>query len=538
MTDRINEDIRFYLPADPYYYQVDNLPLEDLLNNDIKLQDQIDAILASNQGVTVQRSGILELQPFVETSLPGKVSVRAGNFIGRTQRTSESGINGSTVKSSGNGIEEIGEPPTERDEYKVSNPPSEDAALAGAAKSVGRTAVFNYRGGNIDIDSFNYDDFNLGGQSTPPLGRIDLIGITTMDGALDSPYLPGNDTGGGVSVNDGYPRLAVVKGAGITTSLDSDVREVSVGEKFITIGIPQEELNDYGRDLAGNVVPNPTFGTVPSPDDIVNVCFSKEDVNEALNTFAQNNKNASFFLPLAYVYVPQNYVAGNPIPSQYLKDIRPLFRTAELTLSERQALAASENPSIQNPVVTNSQLNTRFTTEINKTPNAATIQEQINSLTTAVNSIQLPTYSTGSDMSRVIWNNTTISRGSFTRIVLNSHLDAILGVGTPRNIDWAQFTITQGTQSGDIPANVNIYAMPGGFSTNFGNGMLVWRVRSDQSGSTSQTLNTNSFIMPIGFDGNDYYIEVQRQTDGDHAGRNPRFYIYLNGVQVTNPPRI
>ena len=44
MAQRINEDIRFYLPADPYYYQVDNLPLEDLLANDVRLQNQIDSI--------------------------------------------------------------------------------------------------------------------------------------------------------------------------------------------------------------------------------------------------------------------------------------------------------------------------------------------------------------------------------------------------------------------------------------------------------------------------------------------------------------
>ena len=45
MAERIKEDIRFYLPSDPYYYQVDNLPLQDLLDNDIKLQDQLDAFL-------------------------------------------------------------------------------------------------------------------------------------------------------------------------------------------------------------------------------------------------------------------------------------------------------------------------------------------------------------------------------------------------------------------------------------------------------------------------------------------------------------
>ena len=65
-----------------------------------------------------------------------------------------------------------------------------------------------------------------------------------------------------------------------------------------------------------------------------------------------SNKNASFFLPIAYVFVPQSHVEGNPIPEQYLKDIRPFFRTAELTLAERQAVVASYRPSINNPFVT------------------------------------------------------------------------------------------------------------------------------------------------------------------------------------------
>ena len=86
MADRINEDIRFYLPADPYYYQVDNLPLEDLLTNDVRLQNQIDELKASNTGNTVTRNGIRELQPFIDDALPGTVSIRSGNFIGRTQK--------------------------------------------------------------------------------------------------------------------------------------------------------------------------------------------------------------------------------------------------------------------------------------------------------------------------------------------------------------------------------------------------------------------------------------------------------------------
>ena len=44
----IKENIRFFKPNDPYYYEVDNLPLIDLLNNDKILRDEINLILTGN----------------------------------------------------------------------------------------------------------------------------------------------------------------------------------------------------------------------------------------------------------------------------------------------------------------------------------------------------------------------------------------------------------------------------------------------------------------------------------------------------------
>jgi hypothetical protein len=46
----VNENIRFYKPNDPYFYEVDNLPLIDLVKNDKLLADAINDIL---QGDTV-----------------------------------------------------------------------------------------------------------------------------------------------------------------------------------------------------------------------------------------------------------------------------------------------------------------------------------------------------------------------------------------------------------------------------------------------------------------------------------------------------
>ena len=364
MAQRINEDIRFYLPADPYYYQVDNLPLEDLLANDVRLQNQIDSIQSSDGGNTVGRAGFTELQPFIDTGLPGTVSVRPGNFIGRTQRVVPSGDN---INRNYNGSVEMNKPPTTfgtgpnpTGTYSVHNPPTQGSS---PGAMMARNALFNFMGGNVSIDTFDFDAFDhqdlYFSHITPPLGRIDLIGITTVNGAMDDAQIPGNlGNADGVVEGDGMPKLAVVKGAGITTS-NNGIRQVVIGEKYITVGQPQEELNDYGRDLEGNVVPNPEFGTVPMPDDVVNVNFTRDimengEISQTLNEWALSNKNASFFLPIAYVYVPQSHVEGAPIPEQYLKDIRPFFRTAELALSERQAIAGSLAPSVYNPFVTES----------------------------------------------------------------------------------------------------------------------------------------------------------------------------------------
>jgi len=393
MTQRINEDIRFYLPADPYYYQVDNLPLEDLLSNDVRLQSQIDEINSSERGNTVGRAGFTELQPFVDAGLPGTISVRPGNFIGRVERTNGGGLYGNNgeVHRIDNGLWDFNNPPTTfgtgdnpTGTYSVNNPPDRPAD---AANGVARTAVFNFPGGNISLDSFGFADFQgPEGGVTAPLGRLDLIGITTVNGAMDDPYLPTTQLPG-VDTGDGQPKLAVVKGAGMVTS-DNGRRQVVIGERYVTIGLPQEFINDYGRNLDGDVVPNPTWGTTPAPDDAININYARDimengEISQRLWEWAYSNKNASFFLPIAYVYVPQSHVEGNPIPQQYLKDIRPFFRTAELSNAERGAVAASLSPSINNPLVTEDHLNNAIDTQINWNQGDP-IQDQVSNLINGV----------------------------------------------------------------------------------------------------------------------------------------------------------
>ena len=390
---RISEDIRFYLPSDPYYYKVDNLPLQDLLKNDRRLQTQIDELQQADVGVTVNRNGMLELKPFINNAIPGTISVNPGNFIGRVQRSSNgNGVPGSTLESVYNGTEGMGSPPTMQDpeggtgdwKYNTGNPPNnqpEAGEPRSAGYSVGRTAVFNFPGGNISIDGFNTGDFQsvqVDDVTLAPQGRIDVVGITTVNGAQDDPFIPGNAEELNVAIGNGQCKLAVVKGAGLVTGNENREVGITIGERYQTIGQPQDEMNLTGKNPDGTLSNDPRIGTYPMPDDVVNICFSRSDIRNNLTDWAQRNRNASFFLPIAYVFVNDTYTLNNPIPQNWLYDIRPFFRTAELTLNERQSLAASVNPSVTNPVVTASYQETRFGEEVDRTNGLTSIQQQIN----------------------------------------------------------------------------------------------------------------------------------------------------------------
>ena len=498
MAQRINEDVRFYLPADPYYYQVDNLPLEDLLSNDVRLQAQIDEINSAGIGNTVGRDGFTELQPFIDTGLPGTVSVRPGNFIGRAQRTNGGGLYGSVdIHRMDNGIWDNNNPPTTfgtgdnpTGTYSVGNPSNN---RAGAGNGVGRTASFNFKGASVSIDGFDFNAFENEDAVTPPLGRIDLIGITTMNGAMDDPYLPGNTEVPGVLTGDGLPRLAVVKGAGITTA-NNGVRQVVVGEKYITVGKAQNNINDFGRNLDGDIVPNPEFGTVPSPDDVVNVNFARDlmangEFTQLLNQWADSNKNANFFLPIAYVYVPQSHVEGNPIPEQYLKDIRPFFRTAELAIAERQAIAASLSPSINNP----------FTTvEHSKgilAPVADDLQSQITNLTDALRGLQgtNTVFFTPKDLGQITGTRTTF-----------------LTAGARRGVPTGAYAvILRGEMIGDID-NVTIRGYVGGA---YNDQQITRGAGASQSGADSA--DTNQMQLQLKADGTFTAITVGAQNTSE-----------------------
>ena len=78
--------VRHFKANDPYYYEVDNIPIKQLEENSNFLKDQVDGILADkateNDQPKMDRSGFTELQPFVRGS-DRKVRVRCGRYTAR-----------------------------------------------------------------------------------------------------------------------------------------------------------------------------------------------------------------------------------------------------------------------------------------------------------------------------------------------------------------------------------------------------------------------------------------------------------------------
>ena len=76
---KFTDPIRYYKANDPYYWEIDNIPLQQLHENCLWLKDQIQG---RNDVSGIRRSQIVELKPHA----PGnsrKIFVEPGNFTGR-----------------------------------------------------------------------------------------------------------------------------------------------------------------------------------------------------------------------------------------------------------------------------------------------------------------------------------------------------------------------------------------------------------------------------------------------------------------------
>lgn len=384
----INRAIRFYQPSDPYYWQVDNLPLTDLLDNDIVLEERVAALEDSVNGLGDSCRGafgvaaIADLKAYTEdvdgpTQNFGKVFVRPGKFTARMQipATKETGwrmmrddddyFNNTSIEFGTGGLNTT----TLTDDF------------VRYSRGTGRTSVveftqrtFNQGDQFVIIPSFDASEFN---SNNAPSERIDLI------------YVTGHESLDTVNSDVGIqPSIGVIKGAYFRTDEAAGVQsngprfENAVSRRFGRItGMASTELTT-----------GQAYGSLPSPDDLTNLAWhSKDYISDPsypedwdILMQKQFETKAYFALPVAYVRVPQGYVQGQHIPCENVIDIRPFLRTTELTYNERAAIIASIAPSGKNPFVTDLRLRTerdKLSTDI------TALQGQVQT-NTAVNDLQ------------------------------------------------------------------------------------------------------------------------------------------------------
>jgi hypothetical protein len=446
------EPIRLFKSNDPYYWEVDNVPLQQLQENVLWLKDQI-AGDPSLDGV--DRSEILELKP----DAPGDsrlVTVRPGRFTGRVNDAFGTGISTLALKAAGT-VEGIA-----YDQVEITTPDATIKSLAGAIATniladnglydlvqhnvtapaglfnlnwtntytqfiqnrqdangtiydlqknklalwKQATTVRNYGGdpssqvdlqqlaveftrvygapfrtaivdvpSDLTIDIPAFDDSDYANHTTyVPAVRVDLLFVYTKPIDAQSTTILQPNGLAGTTLNS--PQLGLVKGAGVISlnvkpdgsiwsgeTLDeeffNDSDYLNNKEEANLRFQPSGNFDSLGNrqtasipsDLNQNTIGAAnTFGNFPSPDDLMNAApYITAGVSKSsLQMIGQS------ILPLAYIFTKK----GKPtIERSDIFDIRPFFRTAELTYNERAGIAASNPPmSLANPAVSRYQL--------------------------------------------------------------------------------------------------------------------------------------------------------------------------------------
>lgn len=447
---KYTDPVRYFKANDPYYYEVDNIPLKQLQENCNFLKDQIAKIanISDEQDGVFDRSKFSELQPYVDETgnvvrvRPGRYTARINDaytvdplqFVTQTlgfdsslqdrtysfKTNKDSSIREilnkfrSTVASGAlnmNGLyERIFTYPVDENGRLAFSPYGGSATIgqsvtgtyalqypnilgsqlwAGASLSsytaspktispadnsiiydnrleaefirkwrgVTRTAIVDVPEElEISIPPFSEDDFyyiNESGQRQPLYSnhRIDLVFIYSKP--IDASK---------VSINDRSPRqinkpvLGVLKGAGLGVNLKQIFSppgpNTPINGSDTRLDISNLEIiSNYPDELSVDTGFSGIKGSFPSPDDLLNIAPLLSENIESTN-FALIGQS---ILPVAYVVVrrnaPTNSESNSIIYVTDLYDIRPFFRTTELSYNERSGLAAAvPQVSLANPV--------------------------------------------------------------------------------------------------------------------------------------------------------------------------------------------
>lgn len=476
---RFTSPIRYFKANDPIYYEVDNIPLKQLHENDLWLKDQIFSVrTAAEEGVN--RSDINELRPHVG-GFDNVVKVKPGRFTARindaynitplqviTKLTGTSATEYNTwaaasMSASGistiierfkqavainlNGLAEraftrpafipdyadtrytsqtapklsliisgtesaYGQPPypitnavlwskfndqsntsIRSDAYIIRQYDDTTAnttigfARLGSAETafikrwrgIARTSVVDIPEElSIEIppfdtrDFFYYDSQGVKQFLTDATQRVDLLFIYSKPIDASSTTVAKYVNGTPTTITKA--ELGIVYGAGLGVNFqDSNTRNQKVLESAgltkLYPGTDDTTLPDgtlkmlghfgdeTGQNTGFNISGLSIKGSFPSPDDLMNLSpiLDEDLTTNSISLIGQT------VLPIAYIVVKKNSDLnsdGSPIlTSADIVDIRPFFRTTELSYNERAGIAAAiPAPSIANPIVTQAEL--------------------------------------------------------------------------------------------------------------------------------------------------------------------------------------
>ncbi len=432
--------IREFKENDPYFFGMDNVPIQQLQQNCLWLKDQIDSAVDTG---TIDRASFSELKPYVNGSdnvvrvKPGRYTARindaynktplqkiklltdylAGNFRQYTNTASFAtssveaivdALNSSLAASAlnMNGLAERvfqiritdpdhhlttttlnGNPSTGPDEDKDKWPgvtlenfrklytqnyglfflQQLSSEFIKMWRGVARTAIVDVPSElDIDIPAFDENDFK---QYDPNTGATVLIpGVTTRvdlvfiySHPIDTNSTTIHKYTGGTPQTINTPILGVLRGAGavIKKTLTADLVSPIVVEGAIDSDGNSQMLASPGDQNSSNngFSSLNIHGSFPSPDDLMNIA---PNLIESLESNDYQLIGQSI-LPICYVVVRKGSsvnAAGQPVlNTNDLVDIRPFFRTAELTYNERAGICAASPPiSLGNPAVGQFQL--------------------------------------------------------------------------------------------------------------------------------------------------------------------------------------
>ena len=464
--NRYTDPVRYFKANDPYYYEVDNIPIKQLEENSKFLKDQIDGLLKNTNILDYNRDSFSELKPYV-TNTDSIVRVKPGRFTARindaytidplqfitqvlgtgsnangdpnswqvetatganvsvaldkwrsrtadnatlmnglfertfvypmrdTDNPTESLISASdpdvlgTSPNAGNDFlaawpghaghlhlnNVLNNPANQTTSIDFPGGPSQDMFRLGGRlesnfikkwRGVTRTSVVDVSEElEIQVQRFNPEDFyyideNNNRVTVEATQRIDLLFIYSKAVDQSETTIPSYNNAGfprtltqpalgilrGAGVGVSNRRLSVLGGGGVPGDL-VDIQSLD-GTPLMIPNSSDELAEDTGFTTSAGVV----RGSFPSPDDLLNLAPLLSEQLES-GSYALIGQS---ILPIAYVVVRESAEIreGTPIlTSNDLIDIRPFFRTTELTYNERAGLAAATpQASIANPVAT------------------------------------------------------------------------------------------------------------------------------------------------------------------------------------------